>query len=263
MAIIIAIAVVTVIGLIAGVGLSFVSVALEKPVDEKLTAARECLPGANCGGCGYSGCDAYAEAVVYAKAETDLCAPGGADTAKGLAAVMGTAAGEYIPRVACVICSGGMANTEQRFEYRGVMSCAAQKKLFGGARSCGYGCIGLGDCVAACDEKGIFINENGIAEVNTSDCIGCGKCRKACPTGVIAMVDATERAYRVYCSNCDKGAAANKVCKVSCIGCGLCVKQCEFGAISIIDNCAVIDPKLCTACGKCAEKCPKKCIALA
>lgn len=264
MSIVIAIAVVAAIGIIAGVGLSFVSAALEVPPDEKLTAARNALPGANCGGCGFSGCDAYAEAVVYGKAETDLCAPGGADAAKALAEVMGISAGEYVKKTACVFCNGGESGTTQKYEYRGVKTCAAESTLFGGARSCSFGCLGLGDCVKVCAENGIFINDNGVAEIKQDNCIGCGKCVKACPTGVIRLAVETERPiYRVKCSNCDKGAAANKACKVSCIGCGVCVKQCEFGAIKVVNNCAVIDPELCKACGKCAEKCPKKCIVKA
>ena len=60
--------------------------------DARFTAVREALPGAGCGGCGYSGCDAYAAAVVRGEAKPNLCSVGGAQTAQKIAAVMGVAA---------------------------------------------------------------------------------------------------------------------------------------------------------------------------
>ena len=52
------------LGLLFGLGLSIASKAFEVKVDEKVTKVREVLPGANCGACGQSGCDAYAECLV-------------------------------------------------------------------------------------------------------------------------------------------------------------------------------------------------------
>jgi len=259
--IILAVIIVGVIGVIAGVGLSIASVALEVPVDEKVEKAREALPGANCGGCGYSGCDAYAEAVAEGRAETTLCAPGGADTAKALAEITG-GSGEFVKKVAYVLCNGGCENTTKKYEYRGVGTCATVNALIGGDNSCSFGCLGRGDCVSACDEKGVFINENGIAEIDSSSCIGCGKCSRACPRGIIKLLPEKEKQVVVKCNNKDKGAIARKVCKVACIGCGICLKNCESEAITLDKNLATIDPAKCTGCGKCMEKCPQKCIVI-
>ena len=71
-----------VLGLIFGVLLGFASKKFEVKVDERVPKLRECLPGANCGGCGYAGCDAYAEAVVTEGAKGTLCSVGGADVAE-------------------------------------------------------------------------------------------------------------------------------------------------------------------------------------
>ncbi len=259
--IVLAIIIVSVIGVIAGIGLSVASVALEVPVDEKVEQAREALPGANCGGCGYSGCDAYAEAVAKGEAEPTLCAPGGAETAKKLSEIAGVS-GEFVKKVAYVSCNGGCENTSKKFEYKGIGSCVAVNALFGGDNSCNFGCLGRGDCVSACDEKGVFINENGIAEIDPNSCIGCGKCAKACPRGIIKLLPEKEPQVIVKCNNKEKGAVARKNCKVACIGCGLCAKVCESGAITVEDNLAFIDPTKCTACGKCIEKCPQKCIVM-
>ena len=260
--IIIAVIIVSVIGAIAGVGLSIASVVLEVPQDEKMLAVREALPGANCGGCGYSGCDAYAEAVAKGETATNLCAPGGADTVAEISKIMGVEAGEFIEKTAYVRCNGGCENTTKKFEYRGVNTCAALAGFLGGDNSCAFGCLGLGDCTKVCQNQGIIINEKGIAEANPDLCNGCGSCVNICPRHIIDLVPKATRHMEVNCSNTDKGPAANKACKVACIGCGLCVKQCEFDAIKLENNLARIDPDKCTLCGKCAEKCPKKCIEL-
>ena len=258
--IVIAIIIVAAIGLIAGIGLSFASVALEVPKDERVEKARELLPGANCGGCGFSGCDAYAEAVINGLADSTLCAPGGAEVSKGLAEILGVEAGDFIEKIAHVKCNGGCENTEKKFEYRGIKSCAAVTTLFSGDNSCNFGCLGLGDCVGVCPNDCIKINANGIAEIDTLQCSGCGACATACPKSVIEIIPKI-KSYKVNCNNKDKGAVSRKVCEVSCIGCGICKKQCEYDAITIENNLASINPTLCTGCGKCAEKCPQKCIS--
>ena len=68
MDILIPVVIVAAIGLIAGVGLAVASAVFAVPVDEKAEQIRACLPGANCGACGYTGCDGYAAAL--SKGET-------------------------------------------------------------------------------------------------------------------------------------------------------------------------------------------------
>lgn len=258
-----AVIVVSVIGLIGGIVLSVASVLMSVPTDENIEKIREELPGANCGGCGYSGCDGYAEAVAKGEAPGNLCSPGGAETAQKISEILGVDSGEFIPKVARLKCRGGCEETTRTFEYSGVKTCSALSAMFSGNKSCKYGCLGLGDCMAVCKNGAIKVGENGYAEIDEDLCTGCGNCAKVCPKGVIEMVQKDIPAYYVVCNNTDKGAVARKECKTACIGCGICTKQCEFDAVKVENNLASIDPEKCTSCGKCAEKCPQKCIVKA
>ena len=255
----IAIIVVTVIGIICAVVLSVASKVMHVPVDERVTQVRECLPGANCGGCGFAGCDGYAAALVEdPDMAVTLCAPGGASAAQSIAAVLGREAGEMIPQAAVVHCRGTCEYTANKTEYHGIETCAAAKLLFGGPGQCTYGCMGLGDCSKVCQYDAICI-ENGIAHVDPRKCVGCGACTKVCPNHVISLQPVTAP-VTVMCSNKDKGAVARQKCTAACIGCGMCARNCPQGAIVVENNLAVIDYEKCTGCGTCKEKCPAKCI---
>lgn len=76
-AILIAALVMSVLGLLFGALLGVTGRVFKVPVNEKAEALRECLPGANCGACGFPGCDGYAAAVADGKAEVGACAVGG------------------------------------------------------------------------------------------------------------------------------------------------------------------------------------------
>lgn len=258
MEILLPIIIVLAIGLIAGLGLSIASIAFAVPTDEKAEKIRECLPGANCGACGFSGCDGYAAAIAKGECAPNLCAPGGAAAAAAIGKVLGVEVEAGVKKAAVVACNGNCENAPVKSDYKGIASCAAANMLYSGTKECRYGCLGFGDCVAACKFGAVSIVD-GKAVVDKEKCTACGACVKACPKGIISLVPDVPSHF-VYCSNKDKGAAAMKVCKVSCIGCGKCAKECEFGAVTVENNLAVIDPEKCTNCGKCAESCPKKCI---
>ena len=252
------IVIVVVIGLIAGLILSVASIVFAVPVDEKQEAVRACLPGANCGACGFSGCDGYAKALAEGTAEIGLCSPGGPDVAEECAAILGKSAGAMEKKVALVQCAGHCDNVSTKVEYEGVNTCQAVSLMYAGDSACAFGCLGYGDCAAACPENAITIC-NGLAAVNDELCVGCGICAKTCPKGVITIVPAKFK-HHVLCVNKDKGAETRKVCKTGCIGCMKCQKTCEFGAITVTNNNATIDYSKCTNCGKCAEVCPVKAI---
>ena len=258
--IVIAVVVVVIIGLICSVILTIAAKKFEVPVDERVSNVRECLPGANCGACGYAGCDSYAEAVVADPSiGTSLCVPGGAAAAQGIAEVLGVAAGEVVPMVAYVKCNGTNENTEDKFQWLGDKTCKGAKLMFGSKNSCTYGCIGFGDCVGVCDNEAIDI-VNGVARIYSDFCIGCAKCQKTCPNGVIDMIrkDAT---VRLTCNNKDKGKAAMSVCKVSCIACGKCAKTAEEAeSITMDSNLPVIDSAKVTNGQAVIDSCPRKCL---
>ncbi len=256
MEILIPVIIVTVIGIVAGVILSLSSRFFGVPTDPKIEQLRDALPGANCGGCGYSGCDGYAEAVASGESIT-LCTAGGADTAKAIGAIMGVEAGNVRRKLATVKCGGTNECTVKKFEYQGLASCKAAALVSGGSGACSHSCLGLGDCVAVCENDAIHV-ENGIARVNPASCIACRKCAAVCPRGIIEIGNAASRV--VACSSTDKGALTRKVCTAGCIGCGKCIKACEAGAIKLENNLAHIDSELCTACGKCETECPVKAI---
>lgn len=254
-----AIIVVTVIGIICAVVLAVASKVMAVPVDERIPAVRECLPGANCGGCGFAGCDGYAAALVEDPTlPLNLCAPGGAAAAENLSAVLGRAAGTVEAKAAVVHCKGDCAVTSCKMDYAGIQSCKAAKLMFGGPGQCTFGCMGLGDCAKACPYDAICI-ENGIAHVDTRKCVGCGACTKVCPNHIITVLPVSTPVV-VSCSNKEKGMVVRKKCTAGCIGCGMCMRKCPNGAITVVDNLAVIDYEKCTGCGTCKEVCPSKCI---
>jgi electron transport complex protein RnfB len=247
--------IVSAIGVIAGIGLALASHFMSVPTDERVAAVRDALPGANCGACGFSGCDGYAAAVAAGNAATNLCAPGGADAAAKIAAVMGVEAGGVVKKTAVVHCKGSLDNTHNKYDYRGIATCAAANMLHSGPSACAYGCIGLGDCAAVC-EFGALSVQNGLARVDKNKCTGCGKCAAACPKHLIT-VGAYDGVHSVLCRNCDKGAQTRKVCGTGCIGCMKCTKVCPVGAVTVENFVASIDPAKCTGCGICAEACPQ------
>lgn len=248
------------IGLVAGLGLAIASVVMAVPVDEKAEKIRECLPGANCGACGFSGCDGYAAALSKGETtNTALCAPGGADAAAVIAEITGLAVSEAKPMTAVVHCRGNRQAAVDKMHYAGIESCRMAVQVFGGPKACASGCVGFGDCVRECPFDAISICD-GVARINPDACHACKKCVAVCPKHLISIVPKDAGIPAVLCMNHEKGALTRKQCKSGCIGCMKCTKNCETAAISVINYCAEVDADKCTACGKCAAGCPVQCI---
>ncbi len=254
MNILVPVLIVAVMGLILGLGLALASKFMAVPTDEREAKIRECLPGANCGACGYTGCDGYAAAIAAGEAEPDKCAPGGVSTAKALGEVLGIEISSTT-KVAFVACQ---RNSKEKYEYTGKKSCLSASLVHGGPLECQFGCIGLGDCVAAC-QFGAITLQDGKPVICEDLCTGCGACATVCPKSIISVIPKDSKT-RVLCSNCHKGPNVVKVCTTSCIACGMCVKACENEAISIENNVAVINPDKCINCGKCKVACKRKAI---
>lgn len=256
--IVIATLVVGVIGLVIGIALVATGKKFYVEVDERETAVRECLPGNNCGACGYAGCDAVAAAIVKGEAPVNACPAESAEMAERIGQIMGVQAEESVKKVAFVRCAGNCEATSEKCNYIGIHDCRSAALSGISVWECDYGCLGFGSCVSACAMDAIHVEE-GVAIVDREKCIGCGQCVKACPKGLIELVRVDKR-VAVRCSNKDKGAAVKNVCTAGCIGCKLCMKQCENDAVTVERNVAHIDYDKCIGCGKCAEKCPSKII---
>ena len=254
-----AVSVLGAMGAVFGLALGFAAKVFAVEVDERQEAIQGILPGANCGGCGFAGCSAYAAAVVGG-AKTNACAAGGSEVASQIAEIMGVAAGEVERSVAMVRCSGYAGMAQKKFEYIGLTDCVSAMRLGGGQgpNECPHGCIGMGTCVKACPFGAIYL-DNGIAHVDHEKCVGCMTCASACPKKIIVKVP-YEADVTVACSSVQKGAALRSYCGIGCLGCKICEKTCESDAIHVVDNLAIIDYSKCISCGKCAPKCPRKLI---
>lgn len=243
------------LGLLMGALLALASKLFAVKKDEKAEAIKECLPGANCGGCGYSGCDAYAAAVSAGDAPVNKCSVGGAEAASKIAQIMGVDAGAHVRMRAQVMCSGTGEYAKKKYIYEGIDDCVAASKIGGGDKMCKNGCIGLGTCVRACPFDAIVV-EDGVAAVDYSKCKGCGICVSACPKGIIKLIPFDAKHW-VGCMSVDDGKNTRKVCDVGCISCKICQKNCPAGAINVDNFVASIDYDKCTGCDICTDKCPR------
>ena len=217
-------------GLLIGILLGIAGKKFYVEVDERETKVREALPGNNCGGCGYPGCDGAAAAVVKGEAPISVCPVGGSPVAAAIGAIMGQEAGAQERRKAVVRCAGTCDVAKNKYEYTGARDCSyAGFVPGGGPKSCGNGCLGFGNCV------------------------------KACPRNLIDLIP-YEQKITVKCRSTEKGKAVMAACEIGCIGCKKCEKNCPSDAIHVVDQRAEIDPAKCTGCGLCAENCPRKCI---
>lgn len=248
------------IGLAFGIILGIADKKFHVEVDERVANVRACLPGANCGACGYVGCDAFAEAVAAGEANPNGCSAGGGATARAIGDVLGVAVEEKEPIFARVICQGTNGIAKARFEYDGYQSCRVAASIAGGPKQCRFSCIGLGDCALTCKFDAITMRD-GIAYISEDRCVGCGACVDICPRNVIQLHPASARVL-VRCRNSDVARQARDVCMKACIACKRCVKECKYDAIAVENGFAVIDTEKCTKCGDCVAVCPCNCITI-
>lgn len=245
-------------GLLFGLVLAFASKKFSIEKDERVQLVREALPGANCGACGFAGCDAFAEAVVKGEASINGCPVGKAPVAEKIAKIMGKEAETGDDKVAFVRCQGTLGGVKPKANYSGVSTCQAAADVAGGNLLCRFSCLGMGDCERACPFDAIHVVD-GLATVDRKKCVGCGICAPACPRGVIDIISA-KAPVGVACRNTDPGKDVRAICMRGCITCKLCEKKCEYDAVHVIGGVSVVDYDKCVGCGVCVENCPTKSI---
>ncbi|HHT84024.1 MAG: RnfABCDGE type electron transport complex subunit B [Christensenellales bacterium] len=236
---------------IAGIKLAVVQ-------DERVEKITSLLTGANCGGCGYAGCQAFAQAIVEGNAKVTDCPSTTKENKALIAEIMGSELGEVEQTIVVCACNGGNRCLE-KYEYQGYGDCASIELLAGGRKACPTGCIGAGKCSDVCPYHAVEVNSDGVAKIDQKRCVQCGTCIIACPKKLMKRLPAKAKIY-IACSNHGKGKEVRSICKVGCMGCGLCAKVCEHDAIVLKDGLPVIDYDKCVNCRKCVEKCPAKCI---
>lgn len=253
-----------IIGIIAAAILWFAAKKFHVAEDPRISEIEQLLPGANCGGCGLTGCHAFAEACAKADSLDNLHCTGITEAEYAqIGKITGLAATSGPQQRAVVKCSASCERRPEVTEYEGPRSCAIENSTYQGESDCNYGCLGCGDCVAVCPFDAIHIEREGdVPTIDFNKCVGCGKCVAACPRNIIelAVYSKAQPMVWVACSNRDKGALAMKECEVACIGCGICMKKCPEKAVSVISFLAHIDYEKCVGCMECANACPRKSI---
>lgn len=224
-------------------------------VDPKIGEVADVLPGANCGGCGYAGCTDCAAAMVAGEAAASACKAGGDSVTNAVAGILGVSAGASEKEIASIFCRGSHGIAERKFIYKGILDCRAALLVSGGDKTCSYGCLGLGTCVANCPFNAMTMGDDGLPIVNENLCTGCGTCVSVCPRDIPNIIKISQK-VATLCSSHDGGKTVKAICTIGCIGCGKCKKACPEKAITITKFLSIVDHEKCTGCGECFEKCP-------
>ncbi|MDR3248682.1 MAG: RnfABCDGE type electron transport complex subunit B [Treponema sp.] len=247
-----------ILAFVLGIALGFFRKIFAVEQDPLIDRVREALPGANCGACGYPGCDGYAAAVAGRIAGVGACSVGGKETAEKLSAIMGVSA-NVISTITVLACQGSTIHAPKKGIYTGLQTCRGAKLSSGGTKLCTWGCLGFGDCVKKCKFGALSLGENSLPKVDYAKCTGCRLCIAECPQQLLKGIPRDQKGALALCSNRNPiRPQVVKSCKIACIKCGLCAKNCPQACIDLSSNIPVVDYTKCTSCGACTEKCPTK-----
>ncbi len=256
-------AVMLAVALLLSLALVIANIKLAVHVDPRQQELAEALPQANCGGCGYASCEAYAKAIHTGQAKVDRCTVGGPSVAEQLAAVMGVEAGVNFPFRPVIHCSATASQRLKKGHYVGERSCAAAD-VVGGVQGCTFGCLGFGDCVQSCEYNAMTLVD-GLPRINYENCVGCGSCVRACPRNLIEQIPfKVDRMLVIGCASHDPGKTVREVCQVGCIGCGLCARK-QPGLFQMDDNLPTMNYDEYTGeedFSEVQEKCPMKSLVM-
>jgi Na+-translocating ferredoxin:NAD+ oxidoreductase RNF subunit RnfB len=247
---------------ILGAALGFFREFFKVEEDPLIGVIRAILPGANCGACGFPGCDGYAAAIASGQADISRCSVGGKKTAESLSSVMGTSA-SIVPVVAVLACQGSQEHAPLKGNYTGLQTCRGAKLSAGGTKLCTWGCLGFGDCTAVCQFGALSMGTDRLPRVDAAKCTGCKLCIAECPQALLREVPHERQGAVVLCSNRNPvKPMILKTCKRGCIKCGICVKNCPETCITLENDIPLVDYAKCSSCGTCVSKCPTKAFKL-
>lgn len=251
-----------VLALLLGFLLGFFKKFFHVEVDPLVGNIRAELPGANCGACGYPGCDGLAAAIAAGNAAPNSCTVGGAPVAQAVGKLLGVES-TAVSQVVVLACQGTKERALLKGVYNGVKNCRAAKSSIGGMKFCQWGCIGFGDCVNVCRFDALHLGEDGIPHVDYTKCTGCGMCANTCPQKILSKTPVDRNGAVPLCSNRNPvKSVILKNCKIGCIKCEKCVKTCPKKAIAMYNGIPQIDYTLCDSCGECIKACPTKVLKL-
>ncbi|MHC5001559.1 MAG: (Fe-S)-binding protein [Planctomycetota bacterium] len=235
-----AILIMTGLGIFFGTGLAIANRFLKVEEDPRLDVVEQMLPGSNCGACGEAGCRAFAETLLVGGRAPSGCTVASPDAVDSIAAFLGVDPGQQEKRVARLHCAGGLGLARQIAEYEGYGSCSAAHLVGGGGKGCSWGCLGLADCMVACDFDAIVMNEQRLPVVAVDKCTACGDCVEACPRDLFDLMPVSHSLI-VQCKAPLEGDEARAICQVACDGCGRCAQDAAPGLIRMENNLPVVD----------------------
>nr|VFJ69560.1 MAG: electron transport complex, RnfABCDGE type, B subunit [Candidatus Kentron sp. FM]VFJ70615.1 MAG: electron transport complex, RnfABCDGE type, B subunit [Candidatus Kentron sp. FM]VFK18308.1 MAG: electron transport complex, RnfABCDGE type, B subunit [Candidatus Kentron sp. FM] len=227
------------LGLFFGIVLAVAYRFLRVVGDPRLEILEDMLPGSNCGACTEPGCSAFAHRLLAGTHPPGLCTVATHETIEAIAEFLGVEAGRQEKRIARLHCAGGKRQAHQIAEYRGFDGCAAAAVVAGGGKGCLFGCLGLGDCIAACAFDAIHMNQNSLPVVDVDKCTACSDCVIVCPRDLFEIVPISHQLF-VQCSSPLAGDDALALCRVACDACGRCVLDAAPGLIRMQENLPVI-----------------------
>ncbi|MGL4722672.1 MAG: RnfABCDGE type electron transport complex subunit B [Desulfovibrionaceae bacterium] len=250
------------LGLASAIILGIASKLLSIKEDPRIEILLDVLPGVNCGGCGYSGCEGYAVALVGdASVPTTKCVVGPLGLPAELAKISGKAIGDVVKQISVRHCTKQEGNVQSLFSYSGNATCKSTAMFDKGFDACAYSCLGLGDCVTVCPFDAMEV-VNGLVTIFSDLCTGCNQCVIECPRDVLTLAPITQR-VEILCSTQAKPKDVMAVCGVGCISCSKCVKACPADAVAFDALGRIrIDHKKCLEYGPscnevCVDVCPR------